>query len=87
MSEIYFRPEAEADLLAIALHVAEASMPRAKKLVARLRSRCQILREFPLAGRPRPEFGDFQLPVFRNRFKAVRFEEKLESGESVVIHC
>lgn len=58
MSGIVFRPEAEADLIAIALHIAERDVARARKLIARLRTRTQILATHPLAGRPRIELGD-----------------------------
>ncbi|QGZ96418.1 type II toxin-antitoxin system RelE/ParE family toxin [Terricaulis silvestris] len=58
MSRIVFRPEAEADLTAIALHIAANSAARAHRVVTRLRSRCEILRQHPLAGRPRNELGE-----------------------------
>jgi toxin ParE1/3/4 len=57
MSKLVFRPEAENDLEAIALYIAQSSLERASALVARLRRRTQILSTVPLAGRPRPEFG------------------------------
>jgi len=57
MRRVLFRPDAETDLIAIALHVAEYSKERAAALLARLRSRCEILHAHPFAGRPRPEFG------------------------------
>lgn len=58
MTAIRLRPEAEADLQAIALHVAEHSVERARALVARLRGRCGILASHPFAGRPREELGE-----------------------------
>lgn len=58
MRDIRFRLEAEADLLEIALYVAQDNVERARKLVARLRARVTILRTLPHAGRLRPEFGD-----------------------------
>jgi toxin ParE1/3/4 len=54
---VVFRPEAEADLLAIAIYVAEQSPGRAAVLVRRLRERCRILERLPFAGRERPELG------------------------------
>lgn len=44
--------------MAIALHIAEHSPPRARSVVARLKSRTEILRSHPLAGRLRPELGE-----------------------------
>lgn len=58
MNTVLFRPQAEEDLLSIALYVSEWSPQRALALVSRLRRRCDILRTHPLAGRPRPELGD-----------------------------
>jgi|CXWL01.1.fsa_nt_gi toxin ParE1/3/4 len=57
MIQAVFRPEAEIDLAAIALHVAQSSPERARALVARLRHRTLTLITLPRAGRPRPEFG------------------------------
>lgn len=57
MMHLAFRPEAEADLTAIALFIAEHSVERAYAFVQRLRARCRILEKSPLAGRPRPELG------------------------------
>ena len=57
MIQIVFRPEAENDLAAIALYVAQSSPERARAVVHGLRRRTQILLTLPLAGRPRPEFG------------------------------
>jgi len=54
---VLFRPQAEADLLSIALYVSDSSPERALALVSRLRRRCDILRAHPFAGRPRPELG------------------------------
>lgn len=58
MTRVVFRPEAESDLTAIALHVAEHSVDRARALVARLKARCVIPTNHPMAGRPRPELGE-----------------------------
>jgi len=58
MTDVVFRPDAEADLLMIALHIAEHSPSRARKLVARLKTRAEILKLHPLAGRPRLELGE-----------------------------
>lgn len=58
MTRIVFRPEAEADLTAIALYVAQHSPARAHALIDRLRKRCTMLETHPHAGRPRPELGD-----------------------------
>ncbi len=58
MRRIVFRPEAEADLIAIALHIRQHSASRALGLIARLRSRCDILLNHPEAGRPRAELGE-----------------------------
>lgn len=58
MTRVLFRPEAEADLAAIALYVAQSSPKRAHALLARLRKRTDILKTLPRAGRPRPELGD-----------------------------
>jgi toxin ParE1/3/4 len=57
MNRLVFRPDAEADLLAIALYVAESNTEAAMSLVRRLRERCEILAAHPYAGRSRPELG------------------------------
>lgn len=57
MSAVTFRPEAEADLIAIALHIAQHDVGRARKVIARLKARTDILEEHPFAGRPRDELG------------------------------
>lgn len=57
MSRVVFRPEAEADLIAIVLYVSEHDIARAKDLAERLRTRANILATHPKAGRPRPELG------------------------------
>jgi toxin ParE1/3/4 len=56
--EVVLRPEAEADLLEIALYIAQDSPERAEKLIAKLRRRVRFLQTLPLAGRPRPELGE-----------------------------
>jgi toxin ParE1/3/4 len=58
MLRVVFRPEANADLAAIALTIAEHSVSRAKQFVKRLRDRCSILAQHPEAGRLRPELGE-----------------------------
>jgi len=58
MTRVLFRPDAEADLSAIAVHVAKHSKSRARALVQRLQARCLVLVAHPLAGRPRPELGE-----------------------------
>jgi toxin ParE1/3/4 len=58
VTRVVFRPEAEADLTAIALFVGEQNIERAKAVVARLRARCRILEAHPHAGRPRPELAE-----------------------------
>lgn len=58
MIAVVFRPEAEADLLAIALYIAEDSPERARRFTQRLRERCERLADHPHLGRPRPELGD-----------------------------
>lgn len=57
MTRVVFRPEAEIDLVAIALSVAERSESRALALVKRLRARCAALERHPQTGRPRGELG------------------------------
>jgi toxin ParE1/3/4 len=68
MRRVVFRPEAEADLSAIALFIAEHSVDRARKFVERLRTRCKILESSPLAGRPRPEFGEGLRSLFERPY-------------------
>lgn len=58
MTRVVFRPAAEADLLSIALSIADHSADRAFRVVARLRQRCDILKRHPEAGRPRSELGE-----------------------------
>jgi toxin ParE1/3/4 len=53
-------------LAAIALFIGEHSATRAEAFVTRLRNRCRILENSPLAGRPRPELGE----NFRSLFQA-----------------
>lgn len=55
--KVVFRPEAEADLIAIALFISGRSAQRALEFVARLRQRCAMLEQLPHAGRPREELG------------------------------
>jgi toxin ParE1/3/4 len=57
VTTVLFRPEAEADLLAIAMVIAESRPQRALDVVERLRKRCEILARLPYAGRPREELG------------------------------
>lgn len=58
MTRVFLRPEAEADLIEIALYIAESDVVRAQKLVTRLRKRLSTLTALPLAGRLRPEFAE-----------------------------
>lgn len=58
MKRVLFRPEAEADLLSIAVHIAQDSTDRARSFVARLRERCNQLSAHPLMGRPRDDLSD-----------------------------
>ena len=58
MSSVRFRPEAEADLLSIALYIAADSPRQAEKMIARLRARCTALSSQIFLGRPRPELGE-----------------------------
>lgn len=58
MREVLLRPEAESDLLEIAIYIAQDSVDRAQHVIARLRERVSILKVTPEAGRPRPEFGE-----------------------------
>lgn len=57
-AKVVFRPDAEADLTSIALYVALQSPSRASALVARLRKRCDMLANHPLAGRERSELAE-----------------------------
>jgi toxin ParE1/3/4 len=87
MTRVVFRPEAEADLTAIALVIAEHSVRRARSFVDRLRERCNILEQHPLAGRPRPELGDglrslYERPyllIYRIQFDAAEIVAVLHS--------
>ncbi|MFT3726228.1 MAG: type II toxin-antitoxin system RelE/ParE family toxin [Terricaulis sp.] len=54
---IVFRPDAWADLAAIADFLAADNPGRARRVVAGLRRRCEILLAHPLVGRPRDAFG------------------------------
>jgi toxin ParE1/3/4 len=58
MARVVFRPEAEADLSAISLFIAEHSVNRAKRFSQRLRQRCMALKSHPMAGRPRGDLGE-----------------------------
>lgn len=57
MRDCVFSEQAEGDLTAIGLFIAEDSPPRALNFVAELRQRCAELVEFPEAFRSREEFG------------------------------
>jgi toxin ParE1/3/4 len=57
VTKVVFRPEAEADLIGIALFIADSSAARAAGFVTRLRKRCEMLEDRPRAGRPREELG------------------------------
>jgi toxin ParE1/3/4 len=58
MNRVLFRPEAEEDLLTIAVYVADFNANAAISLVQRLRKRCAVLKERAFLGRLRPELGD-----------------------------
>lgn len=57
MRRLEFAPEAEADLVAIALYIAADDPERALTFVAELEARCAGMLEFPDTGRPRPELA------------------------------
>lgn len=57
MRQLLFSPEARADLLAIATHIAADDPERALSFVEELEARCADLLTYPEAGRPRPELG------------------------------
>ncbi|HEY0311601.1 MAG TPA: type II toxin-antitoxin system RelE/ParE family toxin [Allosphingosinicella sp.] len=57
MSRVHFSPEAEADLVAIALHIAADDPERALAFVAELESRCLSLTRFPGRGRDRADLA------------------------------
>ena len=57
MRKCVFAEQAEADLNAIALFIAEDSPDRALNFVAELRERCTEIVDFPEAFRLREEFG------------------------------
>ena len=57
MRNCVFSEQAEADLTAIGLFIAEDSPQRALDFVAELRRRCAEIVEFPRAFRLRAEFG------------------------------
>ena len=57
MRNLEFSPEAEADLLEIALYIAADDPQRALQYVEELEARCTDLLEFPQAGRARPELA------------------------------
>lgn len=56
--KVVFRPEAEIDLIEIALYIGEDDVRRAQTMVARLRKRSELLSKHPEAGRPRKELGE-----------------------------
>lgn len=68
MTRVVFRPEAEADLAAIGVFIAEHSEERALKLTQRLRARCRILETSPMAGRPRPDLGEGLRSLFERPY-------------------
>lgn len=68
MTRVVIRAEAEADLDAIFLFVAEQSIERAARLSRRLRARCQILATHPMAGRPRDDLGEGMRGLFERPY-------------------
>jgi len=84
MTRVVFRPEANADLAAIALFIAEHSVTRAGTFVKRLRDRCRVLESHPHAGRPRPELGDGVKSLFERPYVLIyRLED--DTAEIVAI--
>jgi len=56
MTRLLFTPLAEADLNEILEYIAHDKPIAAKRFVARIRDRCQLIASNPLIGQTRPEF-------------------------------
>ena len=81
---VVFRPEAEADLAAIALFIARHSVKRAKLFVQRLRERCAVLEAHPHIGRPRPELGEGLRSLFERPYLLI-YRLKDDTAEIVAV--
>jgi toxin ParE1/3/4 len=68
LSRVLFSPEAEADLVEIALHIAADDSERALSFVEELESRCLSLGRFPGRGRERAELAAKLRSVLHRRF-------------------
>jgi toxin ParE1/3/4 len=88
LSGVDFSPEAEADLLEIALHIAVDDPERALSFVDELESRCLSLSRFPGRGRERAELATNLRSVPHGRYlifytpsaKTVRIERILHGS-------
>ena len=66
-----FTSEAQDDLLGIALRIAERSPGRALTYVDEIEYHCRRIADFPLAGSPRPKWGDGIRIVIHGNYIAV----------------
>lgn len=82
MTQVVFRPEALADLAAIALYVAEHSVARANDLIDRLRERCNILEKHPEAGRRRDELAPGIRSLFERPYLILY---RLKDGDAEIV--
>jgi toxin ParE1/3/4 len=91
LSRVLFSPEAEADLVEIALHIAADDPVRALSFVEELESRCLSLAHFPDRGRERGELAADLRSVPHGRYlifytpsaKTVRIERILHGSRDV----
>lgn len=83
MRQIVRTLQADTDLLEIWLYIARENMERADALLTRIDERCQILRQYPEAGKKRDELiphirslteGDYQIfyRIMEHRIEVLR---------------
>ena len=89
MPELVFTPAANADLVAIALHIEEesANLETAERLVERIIAKCQALAGLSsVMGRPRPELlPDMRSVPFGNYLIFLRYTPSVEVRDRLEI--
>ncbi|XAH25012.1 type II toxin-antitoxin system RelE/ParE family toxin [Xylophilus sp. GW821-FHT01B05] len=89
--KLTFSPAAEADLLDIAIYIAEDNQTRALTFVDELEKKCEVVGRTPGIGTARPELGDGirMLPYgrylifYREAGTGVRIERILHSARDI----
>jgi toxin ParE1/3/4 len=87
MTRVVFRAEAEADIAAIFLVVAEQSADRAQRLANRLRARVRILESHPFVGRLRPDLGEGLRSLYERPYLLVYRLNENDAEIVAVLHA